>query len=87
MQTYPSHPEEEPQNTNSHKTSGKQLKQNNQLSLPLQDDCKTRKDTQKCIAQQRPNTERTLTMGVHKMNQQQQNHSLKMDSSVPHLGA
>ena len=37
--------EEEPQNTNSHKTSRRQLKQSNQLSLPRQDDCKTRKDT------------------------------------------
>ena len=39
--------EKEPQNTNSHKTSGRQFKQKRKpaLSLPRQDDCKTRKDT------------------------------------------
>ena len=36
--------EEQPKNSNSQKTSGRQLKQSNQLSLPRQDDCKTRKD-------------------------------------------
>ena len=32
--------EEEPQNINSRNTPGRQTKQSNQLSLPLQDDCK-----------------------------------------------
>ena len=36
LQTKPQHREEEPQNTNSHKTSGRQLKKNNELSLPHQ---------------------------------------------------
>ena len=36
LQTKPRHREEEPQSTNSHKTSGRQLKQSNQLSLPHQ---------------------------------------------------
>ena len=31
---HPRHRKEEPRNTNSHKTSGRQLKQSNQLSLP-----------------------------------------------------
>ena len=30
--------------TNNHETPGRQTKQNNQLSLPHQDDCKTRMD-------------------------------------------
>ena len=37
--------EGKPQNINSNKTPGGQLKQKKQLSLPLQDDCKTRKDS------------------------------------------
>ena len=40
MQTNQRQREEGPQNTNSHETSGGQL--NNQLTLPCQDDCKTR---------------------------------------------
>ena len=35
LQTHPRRREEEPQNTNSHRTSGKQIKQNNQLYLFL----------------------------------------------------
>ena len=45
LQTNPRHCKEESHNTNSHKTSGKQLKQRNKLHLPHQDDCKARKDT------------------------------------------
>ena len=43
--------EEELYNTYHHKTSGSQLKQSNQisLSLPHQDDCKSRKDTKYSI--------------------------------------
>ena len=37
LQTNPWHNEEEPQNANSHKTSGRQLKQSNKLSRPRQD--------------------------------------------------
>ena len=40
LQTKPRHREEEPQNTNSHATSGRQLKQGKQLLLPRQDDLK-----------------------------------------------
>ena len=39
QQTTPWHREEEP--LNHHKTPGRQTKQNNQLSLPHQDDCNT----------------------------------------------
>ena len=37
--------EEEPQNTNSNKTSGREIKHSNQLPLPRQYDCKIKKDT------------------------------------------
>ena len=43
LKTKPRHRVEEPQNTNSQKTPGRKLKQSNQLSLPYQDDCKTRR--------------------------------------------
>ena len=38
----PWHREEEP--FNHHETSGRQIKQSNQLSLPHQDDCNTKMD-------------------------------------------
>ena len=50
LQTNPRNHEEEPQNTDCHKTSGRQLKESNQLSLPHQDDCKTRRT--QCTEQQ-----------------------------------
>ena len=40
LQTTPWHREEKP--LNHHETSGRQIKQSNQLSLPHQDDCNTR---------------------------------------------
>ena len=40
LQTNPWHREEELHSN--HETPGRQIKQNNQLSLPHQDDCKTR---------------------------------------------
>ena len=45
LQTNPPHHEEVQQNNNSHKTPGRQTEKSNQLSLPHQDNCKTRKDT------------------------------------------
>ena len=42
-QTNPRHRKEEPQNIDCTKTPGRQLKQSNQLSLPHQGDCKTRR--------------------------------------------
>ena len=42
LQTNPRHREEEPHNN--HETPGRQTEQSNQLSLPHQDDCKTRRD-------------------------------------------
>ena len=45
LQTNPRHREEEPQNINS-KASVRQYLQSNQLSLPLQDDCEARMDTE-----------------------------------------
>ena len=45
LQTNPWYRKEEPHNN--HKTQERQTKQSNQLSLPHQDDCKTRLDTKK----------------------------------------
>ena len=57
LQTNPWHREEEPHNN--YETPGRQTKQSNQLSLPHQDDCKTRMNVQQNIEQlQNP------TMGV-----------------------
>ena len=42
LQTNPLHREKEPHNN--HETPGRQTKQSNQLSLPHQDDCKTKMD-------------------------------------------
>ena len=42
LQTNPLQREEEPHNN--HETPGRQTKQSNQLSLPHQDDCKTKMD-------------------------------------------
>ena len=53
-QTTPWHREEEP--LNHHGTPGTQNKQNNQLSLPYQDDCNTRIDIK-----QRTTKHRTIT--------------------------
>ena len=44
LHTQPRYRKEEPQDIYSKKTSERQYKQSNQLSLPRQDDCKTRKD-------------------------------------------
>ena len=55
LQTNPWHREDH----NNHETPGRQTKQSNQLSLPHQDDCKTRMNVQQNIEQlQNP------TMGV-----------------------
>ena len=85
----PTASEEEPQNTNSYKTSGRQLKQSNQLSLscPRQDNCKTRKDTKKSRTKHRPTQNPHKQYEVHKtMYQQQQNHCLRTDRSLCHWG-
>ena len=42
LQINPPHREEEPQNTYSHNTPGRQLMQSHLLSLSRQDDCQTR---------------------------------------------
>ena len=52
MQTNPRHHEGKPQNTNSNGTSGRQLKQSNQLSISHQDDYETRRTNKT-----EPNTE------------------------------
>ena len=52
---------EETQVIHSNKTSGRQLKQNNQTSLPRQDHCKTKTDTTFGFTKQGPNTEPSHT--------------------------
>ena len=56
--------EEEPQNTNSLKTSERQLKENNQLYLSHQDDCNTKTNPKYYITKQGPNTEPQQTVGA-----------------------
>ena len=68
----PRHREEEEQNTYSHKTPGRQLKQSNYHSLPRQGVNKNRKNTNRCIIQQRPTQNPHKYSKVHQtMNQQQ----------------
>ena len=68
-QTNPWHREEEPHNN--HETPGRQTKQTNQLSLPHQDDCKTRRDIKK-----RTTEHRTITESHNGSNNKQQgNHN------------
>ena len=55
LQTNPWHREEEPHNN--HETPGRQTKQNNQLSLPRQDDCNTKRNIKKRTAKHRTITE------------------------------
>ena len=54
LQINPRHREEEEQNTYSHKTPGRQLKQSNYHSLPRQGVNKNRKNTNRCIIKQKP---------------------------------
>ena len=55
LQTSPWHREEEPHNN--HETPGIQTKQSNHLSLPHQDDCRTRRDIKKRTTNHRTNTD------------------------------
>ena len=65
LQTNPWYREEEPHNN--HETPGRQTKQSNQLSLPHQDDCKTRMDIKL-----RTTKHRTLTYSHNGSNNKQQ---------------
>ena len=72
LQINPRHYEEEEQNTYSHKTPGRQLKQSNYHSLPRQSVNKNRKNTKRCIIKQRPTKNPNKYSEVHlTMNQQQ----------------
>ena len=83
-QTTPCHHEEEL--LNHHKTSGRQIKQSNQLSLPHQDDCNTRMGIK-----YRATKHRTITDSHNGFNNkkkyQQEKHRLRTDSSLSHRGA
>ena len=65
LHTNPWHRELEPHSND--ETPGRQTKQSNQLSLPHQDDCKTRRDIKKRTAKQR-----TITESHNGRNNQQQ---------------
>ena len=83
LHTNPWHREEEPHNN--HETPGKQTKQSNQLSLPHQDDAKL--EWTKSNVQQNIEQLQTTTTGITINNKsQQQNHCLRMDSSLGHPG-
>ena len=69
------HREEEP--LNHHETPGRQIKQSNQLSLPHQDDCNTRKDTK-----QRSTKHRTVTDSHNGYNNKQKKTSLCANSNL-----
>ena len=89
LQTNPWHRKEETQNINRNKTSGRQLKQSIQLSLPRLDDCKTSKRAQRNAYQNKDQAENThKKWEVHKtMNQQQQSHRRRPVSSLSLWGA
>ena len=55
IRKYHNQPCEEP--LNHHETSGRQIKQSNQLSLPHQDDCNTRTDTKQSTTKHRTITD------------------------------
>ena len=55
LQTNPQYCDEEPHNN--HETPGRQTKQSNQLSLPQQDDFKTRRDIKYCATKHRTITD------------------------------
>ena len=86
LQTNPLPREGEPQNINSNKAAGIQLKQSNQLSLSRQDDCETIRA--RIIAYQNKNQTQNphKQWEVHKTINQQQNHRLRTDSSLSHWG-
>ena len=65
LQTNPWHREEEPHSN--HETPGRQTKQSNQLSLPHQNDCKTRSDIK-----YRTTKQRTITDSHNGSNNKQQ---------------
>ena len=63
------------------------LKQSHKLSLPRQDDCKTREETKKCITKQRKQQDYHKQCEVHKTETlQQQTHRLGTECSLRHRG-
>ena len=73
LQTDPLHFEGEPHNH--HKTPGRKIKQSNQLSLPHQDDCKTRRDIKK-----RTTKHRTITESHNGSDNKQQVNNVSSDT-------
>ena len=82
-QTSPWHLKEEP--NNHYGTPGRQTKQSNKLSLPHQDDCKTRTDIKKRTAQH-ITIKDSHNGSSNKQSQQQQNHRLRTNSILSHHG-
>ena len=83
----PWHREEEP--LNHHEKLGRKTEQSNQLSLTHQDDCNTGMDTKQCTTttQHRTITDPHNGSKNKQKSQQQQNHRLRMDSSLGYWGA
>ena len=54
----------------------RQLKQSNQLSLPRQDNCKTRKDTKYCITEQTTQNPYKQCEAKTAINPKQRNHAI-----------
>ena len=69
-----------------HKKAGRQNKQNNQLSLPHQDDCNTKMDIKKRTAKHRTITDSNNGSNNKQKSKKQQNHRLRTDSSLSHRG-
>ena len=64
LQTSARHREEGPHNN--HETPGRQTKQSNQLSLPIQDDGKTRMDIKHRTTKHRTITDSTMGVTINK---------------------
>ena len=82
LQTNPWHRKEEPHNN--HETPGRQTKQSNQLSLPHQDDCKTRRDVKKRTTNHRQITE--FHNGSNNKQQVNNNRNTTLERTKPTRG-
>ena len=84
LQTNLWHGKEEPHNN--HETPEKKAKQSDQLSLPHQDDCETSMGHEVTHNETYNNYRIPQWESQSTMNQQQQNHPLRMDSNLSHWG-
>ena len=68
-----------------HEPPGRETKQSKQISLPHQDNCKTRMDIKQSTTKHRTITD-SNNGSNNKQSQQQQNHHLRTNSSLSHWG-